>query len=36
MSNRVSDMEELFLRALFWIAEVSSSDEYVSLLHDHD
>ena len=25
-------MEELFFRALFWIAEVSSSDEYVSLL----
>ena len=27
-------MEELFFRALFWIAEVSSSDEYVSLLHE--
>ena len=34
MSNHVSDMEELFFRALFWIAEVSSSDEYVSLLHE--
>ena len=34
MYHSNSDIEELFFRALFWIAGVSSSDEYINLLHE--